>query len=366
MLNKKERIYIPIIAVFLGILLGCLILLLSGRSPVLMFNTLVKAAIGFDPARPNLGINTRFPGEFLVSAMPIILTGLSVGFAYRTGMFNIGGEGQIIMGSLASVTVALLVPLPGILHVIVCLLAGAIAGGLWGFIPGILKARFNISEVVSGIMLNYTGMHVANFLLKMLPSSSVTRTQLIPDSASLSSSFLSSITNNSRLNWGFIVVIVATILYWFIIERTSFGYSLRATGFNKDASRYAGLKVNRNVVYSMMISGALAGLAGSVLVLGTFRFGRVMVAFDNYGFDGIAVALVGMCNAAGILLAGLLFSLLKVAQPVLQTVGVPKDIGEIVSSSIVFFVALQLAIKIVVDKVKIKVASKHISRRKEE
>jgi len=364
MLNKKEKVYIPLIAIALGLLLGCVILVLSGRSPILMFNTLVKVAVGFDPARPSAGINTRFPGEFLVSAMPIILTGLSVGFAYRTGMFNIGGEGQIIMGSLGAVATALLLPFSGIFHVILCIIVGGIAGALWGFIPGLLKAKFNISEVVVGIMLNYSGMYIANYFLKLLPDSSATRTQMIPDSASLASNFLAGITNNSRLNWGIIVVIIAIIAYWFIIERTSFGYSLRATGFNKDASRFAGLKVNRNIIYSMMISGALAGLAGAVLVLGTFRFGRVMVAFDNYGFDGIAVALVGMCNAIGILLAGLLFSLLKVAQPILQTVGVPKDIGEIVSSSIVFFVALQLAIKMAADKLKLFVASKSNGRRK--
>lgn len=362
MLSKKEKIYIPLIAILLGILVGCVILILSGKSPVLMFNTLVKSAIGFDFARPSAGFNLRYFGELLVSAMPIILTGLSVGFAYRTGMFNIGGEGQIIMGSLATVSAALLLPLSGILHVIVCIICGGIAGALWGFFPGFLKARFNISEVVVGIMLNYTGMYVANYFLKILPGSSATRTTIIPDSASLSSEFLAGITSNSRLNWGFIVVILAALFYWFVIEKTTFGYSLRATGFNKEGARYAGMKVNRNIIYSMMISGALAGLAGAILVLGTFRFGRVMVAFDNYGFDGIAVALVGMCNAVGIVLAGFLFALLKVAQPVLQTVGVPKDIGEIVSASIVFFVALQFAIKYVIDKVKLRMTRKKTER----
>ncbi len=349
-MNKKiDKILIPLASVVLGILVGVIILELSGKSSASLFTGLLKAGTGIDIVKGK--VNLRYFGEFLVTSMPIILTGLSIGFAYRTGMFNIGCEGQVIMGSLASCMVAILVPMPPFIGVVICLLAGAIAGALWAFIPGILKAKFNISEVVTGIMLNYTALYGANYFLRLLPGSSPQRTVNIPQSASLSSDFLKGVTNNSRLHWGFIIVIIAVIGYWFVIEKTSFGYSLRATGFNKEGARYAGIKVNTSVVQAIMISGLLAGLAGAIIVQGTFGYGRMMTSMDQYGFDGIAVALVGLGNAVGIVFAGLLFGLLKVAQPLLQASGIPKEIGVIISSSIVFLVAIQYAIKLYGSKI---------------
>ncbi len=362
MSKKMEKILIPLIAIALGILLGCVILLVSGQDVGALFNGLIKSATGFDLSKPQNGLNLRYPGEFLVSSMPIILTGLAIGFAYRCGMFNIGAEGQVIVGSLVSCMVAILVPMPGMMAAIVCLLAGGLAGALWAFIPGILKCQFNISEVVTGIMLNYTALYGANYFLKALPESTTTRTVNIPANASLSSDFLSELTNNSRLHWGFILVIICVIAYWFIIEKTSFGYSLRATGFNKEGARYAGIKVNKSTILSIMISGFFAGLAGAIILQGTFGYGRVMTAAENYGFDGISVALVGGCNAIGILLSGLLFGLLKVTQPLLQTSGIPKEIGDIISSSIVFFVAIQYAIQYILNKLEIKKGKAHAKK----
>ena len=351
-MNKKDKILIPLIAIALGLLLGVVILLVSGKDVGALFTGLLKGATGIDLGKAGSGVNLRYPGEFLVSSMPIILTGLAIGFAYRTGMFNIGAEGQVIMGSLASCIVAILVPMPPVIGTGVCLLAGGLAGALWAFIPGILKTKCNISEVVTGIMLNYTALYGANYFLRNLPGSTVVRTVNIPQNASLASPFLATLTNNSRLHWGFIVVILCLILYWFILEKTAFGYSLRATGFNKEGARFAGIKVDRSIILSIMISGFLAGLAGAIILQGTFGYGRVMTAAENYGFDGISVALVGGCNAIGILLSGLLFGLLEVTQPLLQASGIPKEIGEIISSSIVFFVALQVAIQYYLTKIR--------------
>ncbi|MEG0176887.1 ABC transporter permease [Anaerorhabdus sp.] len=350
MSSKKEKILIPLIAVALGIVVGMIILLISGKNIATLFAGLVKGLTGYDMLKAGSAVNLRYPGEFLVSTMPIILTGLSVSFAYRTGMFNIGCEGQVIMGSLLSCMVAILVPMPNGIAAVVCILIGGIAGALWAFIPGLLKSKFNISEVVTGIMLNYTALYGANYFLRALPESTAQRTANIPTNAMLGSELFKQLTNNSRFHWGFIIVIIAVILFWFIIEKTSFGFSLRATGFNKEGARYAGIKVNKSIILSIMISGFLAGIAGAIVVQGTFGYGRVMVAMDNYGFDGIAVALVGGCTAIGVTLAGMLFGLLKVTQPLLQTFGVPKEIGEIISSSIVFFVALQYAIQIYILK----------------
>lgn len=349
MLNKKEKKYIPIIAVVLGILIGCIILIISGKNPIVMFIALIKAGFGLDLAAGGK-LNLRYLGEFLVTAMPIVLTGLSVAFAYRTGLFNIGAEGQVIVGGFASIATAMLLPVSGPLLLIASVLAAFVAGAIWGFIPGLLKAKFNVHEVVIGIMLNYTAMYTSNYVLRSLPGSSPTRTVAVPSSASLSSEFLSGLTNGSRFHWGIVIVIIALIAVWFIIEKTTFGYGLRATGFNKEGARYAGLKVNKNVILSMMIAGGLAGLAGSLVSLGTFGYGRVFTAFDNYGFDGIAVALVGASTAVGVFFSGLLFGLLKVAQPILQVAGIPKEIGEIIASLIVFLVALQFAIKYYYDK----------------
>ncbi len=256
---------------------------------------------------------------------------------------------------MASVAVAILFPMPGILHVIMCILAGGIAGALWGAIPGLLKSKFNVHEVVICIMMNYTGLQVANYCIKQLPGSTQTKTVAIPETASLSSDFLKGITNNSRLNWGILLVIIAVLIYWFIMHKTTFGYSLRATGFNQDAAKYAGMKVQRNIVYSMMIAGAFAGLAGSILSLGTFNLGRVLTTFENYGFDGIAVALVGACNVVGVVLSGLLFGLLKVAQNSMQSFGIPKETGQIISASIVIFVAMKYGIVYLKEKYKKKI-----------
>lgn len=346
MTKNKDALKISLIAILCGILLGVLILVLSGENPIALFNTLLKGITGID-LMGGTGLNLRYFGEFLLTSMPIILTGLSVGFAYRTGLFNIGAEGQLMVGAMASIYVAIMVPLPPIIHVIVCVAVGALAGALWGFVPGLLKSRFNVHEVVICIMMNYIGMYFSNWVLRGLPGSTDSKTVIIDSSASLNSELLSSLTNHSRLNWGILFVILAVFAYWFIIEKTSFGYSLRATGFNKDGAQYAGMKVNRNIISSMMIAGALSGLAGAIVALGTFNMGRVLTAFENYGFDGIAVALTGACNAIGIVLAGLLFGLLKVIQPLLQASGVPKEIGEIISSSIVLFVAMQYGIQVI-------------------
>lgn len=349
MKKNRDTLKISLIAIVLGLLLGIIILLVSGQHPFDLFKALLKGITGISPEY-GTGFNPRYFGEFLVTSMPIILTGLSVGFAYRTGLFNIGAEGQVMVGAMASIVVAFLVPLPAGIHAVVAVLAGAFAGAIWGFVPGILKSKFNVHEVVICIMMNYTGMYFANWVIQKMPDATVSKTPLIPESASLNSELLASLTKNSRLNWGILFVILAVVLYWFIIEKTSFGYSLRATGFNKEGARYAGMKVDRNIVYSMMIAGALAGLAGAIVALGTFNMGRVLSSFENYGFDGIAVALTGACNAVGIVLAGLLFGLLKVIQPILQVAGIPKEIGEIISASIVLFVAMQYGIKMLMNK----------------
>ncbi|TFG82935.1 MAG: ABC transporter permease [Spirochaetales bacterium] len=345
---KRNKVLVPLVAVALGFLVGSIVILITGKSPLLMFNALIQGVTGINIALG--GFNPRHIGELVIQAMPIILTGLSVGFAFRTGLFNTGAEGQLMVGALAATAVALTVKAPTIIHVPLILLAGAGAGGIWGAIPGYLKARFNVHEVVVTIMLNYTALHFNNWtILNVFGSVDRVKTAEFPVTALLKDPWLADLTNGSRLNWGFVPVILSLVLYWFIIEKTTFGYGLRAVGFNKDAARYAGMKVKRNVALSMAIAGAFAGLAGAIITIGTFNFGRALSAAEGYGFDGIAVALVGMTQAPGILLAGLLFGMLKSAGPLMQSAGIPKEIGGIIQASIVLFVGMKLGIERIID-----------------
>lgn len=349
--KRSTKLIVPLIAVFLGFLLGSVIILLTGKSPLAMILALGRTITGIDFSG-RADFNLRYVGEFVLQALPITLTGLAIAFAFRTGLFNIGAEGQLMVGSLAAVTVALLVKAPPLVHPVLCLLAAMAAGAVWAAVPGYLKARFNVHEVVVSIMMNYTALHFVNWSLLQFGSVDRVKTPDFPPSATLKSAFLSGITNGSRLNWGIIPVILAVLIFWFVIEKTTFGYRLRAVGFNKEAARYAGMKVERNIVLSMMISGAFAALGGAVITLGTFNFGRVLPAFEGYGMDGIAVALVGMNNAAGVLLSGLLFGMLKAAQPLMQSQGIPREIASIIQASIVLFVAMRLGIEMALDLIR--------------
>jgi general nucleoside transport system permease protein len=354
---RGRKVLVPLVAVALGFVLGSIVVLLTGKNPLLMFNAIIRGLTGIDVGRG--GFNPRHIGELVIQSMPIILTGLSVGFAFRTGLFNIGAEGQLMMGSLAATAVALTVKAPAFIHVPLILLVGMGAGAAWGAIPGFLKARFNVHEVVVTIMLNYTALHINNWtILNVFKSVDRVKTAEFPATALLKDQWLADLTNGSRLNWGFVPVILAIIAFWFILEKTTFGFSLRAVGFNKDGAKYAGMKVNRNVVMSMVIAGAFAGLAGAIITTGTFSFGRTLASAEGYGFDGIAVALVGMTQAPGILLAGLLFGVLKSAGPLMQSAGIPREIGGIIQASIVMFVAMKLGIERILDFVKGKVSRK--------
>jgi simple sugar transport system permease protein len=344
MAKERSKMLVPLLAVLLGFLTGALVIVVTGKSPLGMIQAMVRTLTGFDVTGA-ADFNPYYIGEFLLQSMPIILTGLSIGFAFRTGLFNIGAEGQLMVGSLAAVAVALLVKAPPVVHATLCLLGAAGAGALWGAVPGYLKARFNVHEVVVTIMLNYVALHFSNWGYLLFGSVDRVKTPEFPPSASLKSEFLTALTNGARFNWGVLVVILALVLYWFVVEKTTFGFGLRAVGFNKDAARYAGMKVERNTVLSMVIAGAFAGLAGAVITLGTFNFGRVLASMEGYGMDGIAVALVGGNAAPGILLSGLLFGMLKAAQPLMQTRGIPREISGIIQSSIVLFVAMSLGLE---------------------
>jgi len=288
----------------------------------------------------------RYIGEWLNVSVPYILCGLTMAFAARTGLFNIGGEGQYLAGMTTATLLALYAPQITIIHWVIAIIGAIIMGAVWGGIVGFLKAKFEVSEVVATIMLNYIALYVSRIVILGLPGTNTYRTVNFPQTALIRVGFLDVLTNGSNLNLGFFFVIISVILYWFLMEKTNLGFGLRATGFNKDAARYAGIPVVKSIVLAMAISGAFSGLAGGIVALGSFTYGRVPVGLEGYGFTGIAVALVGNNTAGGTLLAGLLFGMLARAQGIMQDNGVPKEITLIMQGLIVVFIALRAGLKI--------------------
>jgi simple sugar transport system permease protein len=353
---KKEKLLeiftssnavISAVVVFLGFLVVTLLLVIIGRDPSGMYQAFLQVVTGFDSRRGTW--NVRYVGEWLVVAIPLILCGLSFGFSARAGLFNIGAEGQYIAGLTAAQFIAVRFMPISVLHWAVAVLGAIAAGAAWGGIAGFLKARYKVSEVVTTIMMNYIALFTHRIITINIPGSNTFRTSDFHLTASLSNPALSSLTNNSRLNDSLWFTIAAVLIYWLIMEKSALGFSLRAAGYNKEAALYAGMRVKTNITTAMAVSGAFAGLAGASIALGVFTHGRVLTSFDGYGFDGIAVALGGNCTAIGIAVMGLLFGMLKSAQPLMQSRQIPREIASIIMGLVVVFIALRPGIRLFVE-----------------
>jgi len=336
-----------VIAVVLGFLTATILLIAIGKNPSGMYQAILQVVTGFDSRRDTW--NSRYIGEWLVSSVPLILCGLSMGFASRSGLFNIGAEGQYIAGLTAAQVIALFFPQIPVLHWLVAVCGAVLVGAIWGGIAGFFKARYKVSEVVSTIMMNYIALYVHRIVTLNIRGTNTFKTPDFPVTASISSTVMSSLTNGSRLNYGIWFTVIAVLIYWVIMEKTTLGYSLRAAGFNRDAAFYSGMRVNFNITVSMLISGAFAGLAGACVSLGLFNYGRVLAAFDNFGFDGIAVALGGSCTAGGITVVGLLFGMLRSAQPLMQSRQIPREIASIIMGLVVVFISLRAGMQLFVE-----------------
>jgi len=341
MSNRFKSIITPIIAVLLGILVGTIIMLISGYNPIAAYSALWNGAFG----------EIYYFGEVIRQVTPYILAGLAVAFAFRVGLFNIGVEGQFLIGWLAAVWVGVAFDLPRIIHLPLAILASIVAGALWAFIPGLLKARFRVHEVIVTIMMNYVALHVSNYIIKNIITDNKDKTDLVKNSATLRSEWLQSLTDYSRLHWGIIIAIIGCILMWFLLERTTKGFELRAVGFNQHAAHYAGMSVNKNIILSMVIAGGFAGLAGAMEGLGTFGYDTVKGGFTGVGFDGIAVALLGGNTSLGVFFSAILFGALKVgALNMPLEAGVPNELVDIIIALIVFFVASSYMIRVLLDR----------------
>jgi simple sugar transport system permease protein len=298
-------------------------------------------------------------GQVLYFATPIIMTGLSVGFSSRTGLFNIGASGQFITGAYAAVLVGVKCDfLPGHLHWISALAAALLVGALWGAIPGLFKAFFNVNEVIACIMMNYVGTYLVNFLItKTIFDSLRNQSMRVADAANLPRMWLDRVFrdgyNVSSANSGIFIAIIFAVLIYFILEKTTFGYELKACGFNRDAARYAGINEKRSIVLSMIIAGAMSGLGGALLYLaGSGKGITVVDILASEGFNGIPVALLGLNNPLGIIFSGLLVAYLSVGGFNMQLYNFAPQVIEIIIAVIIYFSAFALLIRGVFNSLK--------------
>lgn len=324
-----------LLAIAMGLIFGFIVMLIARPG---------NAVQGF--GRILFGGFSRI-GDVFYFATPILMTGLSVGFAFKMGLFNIGASGQYTMGMFFALYVGFMWDLPDSIHWIACVLAGMVGGMLWGVIPGIFKAISNVNEVITCIMFNYIGMYLVDMWVQgnsTMYISSKTRTAYLPASAQLPSLGV----KNSSVNIGIIFAILVAILLYVILEKTIFGYELKATGFNKHASKYAGMNDKRNTILTMVIAGALAGLGGAFAILAPSSIPGSSMTYEPIsviaaaGFNGIAVALLGASHPIGIIFSSVFISHIQRGGTLTALYGFKPEIIDIVISVIIYFSAFSL------------------------
>lgn len=333
----KESFIIPLISIILGLLFGAVVMLLGGYDPIAAYSALITYIFR----------DRYYIGEAIREITPLIFTGLAVAFAFRTGLFNIGVEGQLIMGMTGATIVGVGVSLPWFLHAPLAIIVGVLFGGLWGAIAGFLKASRGVNEVITTIMLNWIALYFGNYIIRTwFLEPGTNRSYFIKESASIKIGWLTEFFQNARIDLGIFFAVICAIIFYIILWKTKQGYELRAVGFNHHAAEYAGINVNRNMMKAMLISGMFAGLAGVVLSLGVYEHQIIAAGYTGYGFDGIAVALLGGNGAIGVMLAAILFGSLKFGgSGMFFNIGVPDEIISIVIAAVIFFVAAHGIIK---------------------
>lgn len=353
-MNNKNRAFTVFISILVGLLFGSIVLLIAGHNPLKVMFNLVYGVV-----------NTPTSISYtLINMAPLLLTGIAAAFAFKTGLFNIGIEGQFLVGSVAASIAGIYFDLPPIIHPIFCMLCAILAGGLFGAIVGFLKSKFNVNEVISSIMLNWIALYFNNFVLtwdsirqpnsdfsfNINPNASIRVLENWKNSEA-GAEFLA---NNSFLgnffkapvNYGLIIGIIVAIIAWFILKKTTLGFELKAVGLNKDAAKFSGISVNSKIMQAMFISGAIGGLAGAVDVLGVTQRIGVLSLQPGVGFDGIAIALIALNNPIAVIPSALFFAALKYGGGKLTlSVGVPGEIVSIIIGFIVFFISIPFIFK---------------------
>ena len=342
-MGALQKIGTPLISAALAIVIGSFIMWISGYDPIAAYAALFKGAFG----------GPKQIGDTILRSTPLILTGLAVGYGFRAGLFNIGAEGQLFMGGLAAAFLGvLMVGMPWAVVVPVLIIASALAGAAWAFIPAILKARIGAHEVITTMMFSYIARYFVSYLVVgplksegMIPQTvELTPEAQLPRIQSLfSEQVLDSlpILNLGRAHMGIVVAILAAVVIWLILKYTTLGYENRAVGFNPWASETAGISVQWTTVKALCISGALAGLGGAVEVMGVHH--RIFDQFSSgFGFTGIAVALLAKNHPLGIIPAALMFGALSAGAGTMQLeAAVPQKIILIIQALVIFFVAAE-------------------------
>jgi simple sugar transport system permease protein len=329
------RLGLPLVSVALGLAVGAVAVLLAGVSPLDAYTALLQGAF----------TNHNAFTETLVATIPYIFLGLSVSVGFRAGLFNIGGAGQLFLGGIFAAFVGYRVTgLPAFVHLPLALAAGMLGGFIWGAIPGLLKARFGAHEVITTIMLNYIAALLTDLLVNRGPMADP-RVPAPETPAMLPSATLPIIVAGSRLHFGIFIALLAVPVVWFLLERTTLGFRIRAVGLNATAARASGISVAWTMVAVMGISGALAGLAGAIQVLGVSGVLTPSLS-SGVAFDAIAVALLAGSNPFAVLPAALLFGALKSGASFMQLqTQVSSDLISIVQAAVIVFVAAPLLVR---------------------
>ena len=332
---------VPLLAVLTSMVVGGLIIAAAGGNPFAAYAGLFEGAFG--------SLNAL--SETTVWASPYIFAGLAVAVGFKGGLFNIGAEGQLAFGAVAAAWIGYALPgmlgtdIPAVLHVILAVGGGMLAGGIWAAIPGFLKAYTGGHEVINTIMMNYIALNLTSFLLNgpmkdPNPMNVVARTPLIAESAHLPPVF-----PEFRFHWGFILAIGMAVLMWWLLWKTTLGFEIRTTGANLDAARYAGVNVKRTIIVTMLFSGMLAGMAGAIEVT-ALNYRHELGFAVGYGFDAIAIALLGKNHPAGVVLASLLFAAMRNGATRMQFLTqIPVDVISVIQALILLFVAADAVVR---------------------
>jgi simple sugar transport system permease protein len=351
-LGGARQLVVPILSLVTALVIGAIVIILSDPDFIAKVGSDPGAALAAGLAsvggayggllQGSIGNPFRDIGpvtETLLRATPLIFAGLAVALGFRAGLFNIGAEGQIYIGALFATVVGIgFTDLPLLVHLPLAVAAGFLGGAVWGFIPGILKARTGAHEVITTIMLNYVSYLIVDLALRQVFIQLPGRDDPISKDI-LPSATLPRLLADERLHWGLILALLAAVAVWWLLFRSTKGFEFRAVGLNPSAARYAGMNISRTVVLTMMISGGLAGLAGASEILGTNL--RLTPNFSpNWGFDAIAIALLGASRPVGVVFAAILFGALRAgAAPMQAQTGIPIDLVVVIQGLVIMFIA---------------------------
>lgn len=328
---------ISIVSVILAFIIGAFFIWIADVSITEAYWRLFRGSI-FDPTREGFQAQIKPLTDTLTNAAPLILAGLGLGLGFRAGLFNIGGQGQIILGAIAATYLGFTLNLPYAAHMLVALVGALILGGIWGGLVGFLKARTGANEVILTIMLNSIAASLLLYLLKKDVFQGPNNNQPLSQKVAPEARLPDLLPGGLNLHAGILIAIAATFFVWWLLERSKFGFELRAVGANAHASETAGMSTSKVITLTMFVSAGLCGLAGANQVLGTMGHLETDVA-GSIGFDAITVALLGRNKPGGIFAAGLLFGAFQAGARTMQPAGVPVDMILILQSVIVLFIA---------------------------